>query len=72
MSEGRKREKKTSYPRLEKLGWQDDEPTQMLKKGLDKLTETFDASEAEVSRASVAAVASAKRMSETAKKVAAG
>lgn len=39
-----KRTKRTSpsHPRLEALGWDRDEPTLLIKKGLDKLEKTAD------------------------------
>lgn len=62
---------KVSYPRLEALGWDKDEPTKLIQKGLDRLDETCEVSEEQIRRASIAARAQAKKTAATAKKVAA-
>lgn len=37
-----KRSSRQSHPRLQALGWDRDDPTTLIKKGLDKLKQTAD------------------------------
>jgi hypothetical protein len=62
---------KISYPRLEALGWDKDEPTKLIQKGLDVLDQTCEVSEEQIRRVVLASRAQAKKMAATAKKVAA-